>query len=336
MLELDFDSATVLAEDDRVRETGGVPRGAFQLAAARTREAGELLLLRVQGCAGSPDPAERSRTAFTCDVLGTFWDDPATGGLLFGPDVEDVTSPAVHQVFRPSPASLERLASFPVTAQDPDVFDVGTVRFSAGPRGLHAVPVRARVSDLLAGGTAVLGTSPAGRSRVVRTLTAAVHRHGQQTGDRVGQLVLDPQGRYAEAHDRDGATLSQLGGPDQVWVYRMHADTSDDQVRALGMNFFDLAKTEQVVEIVNDTLSRDLGAHSYVKDLTSIDWAEPKTTDVSAWTAWSRARVGLYGLLALCGFRSDSFYDPAALTPGLWFVWSAASSTSSSASTPAS
>ena len=49
VLELDFDSATVLAEDDRVRETGGVPRGAFQLAAARTREAGELLLLRGQG-----------------------------------------------------------------------------------------------------------------------------------------------------------------------------------------------------------------------------------------------------------------------------------------------
>lgn len=165
---------------------------------------------------------------------------------------------------------------------------------------------------------------PTHNSNSIKTLATAVHRHGSLTGQRVGQLIFDPQGEYSEFNEQDGTALRLIGDADTVRVYRMHADASDPQVRPLGMNFFDLSKTDMVADFVNDAVSRDYGSYAYVKDFTSIDWTEPKASDVSAWAAWSRARVGLYGLLRLCGFRSASFADPDSTDPTLTFTWSAA------------
>lgn len=357
--ELDYARATVLTDDRKKHAAGGVPQGAYLLAAECVVDQGgyrladeELIVLRVRGVDRLPDESELTtmriralqeadtggeadvtdlsdlaRSAFACDVIGTFWTDPGTGQVRFGADLDNVVASARYRVFLPSRSTLEWLASYPEPTEDADLLEIGKVRFSATRRraaatGLDGAAVRVHVSDFLGRKTAVLGMTRAGKSSTIKTLVTAVHRHGSLTGGRVGQLIFDPQGEYAEVNEQDGTALRLIGDADTVRIYRMHADDSDPQVRPLGMNFFDLSKLATVSEFVNDAVSRDYGAYAYVKDFVSIDWSEPKDTDVSGWAAWSRARVGLYGLLALCGFKSPGFADPAATRPGLTFIWS--------------
>lgn len=269
---------------------------------------------------------ELQQSAFDCEVIGTFFAPaPGSATIDFGADIDNVVASAKYQVFLPSKAVLSWLASYPETLDD-DTLPLGTVRFSSTTRraraaGTNDAEVRVHVSDFISRKTAVFGMTRTGKSNTIKTLVTAVNRYGNTRKEPIGQLIFDPQGEYANVNDQDKTGLKLLGDEKSVRIYRMGADRSDPQVLPLGMNFYDLANFDAVTEFVNDAVATQYGTYAYVKSFAAIKWEEPDpTTERAEYVDWTRARLGLYGILSECGFAGDRFANRAANTD-LSFSW---------------
>jgi hypothetical protein len=272
---------------------------------------------------------ELQQSAFDCEVLGTFYESNTEPGKIeYGADIDNVVSSARYQVFLPSPAVLSWLASYSESADESDILQLGVVRFSSTRRRAREAqadqaPVNVHIDDFIGRKTAVFGMTRTGKSNTIKTLVTAIHRHAHETDESIGQLIFDPQGEYANVNQQDQTGLRMLGDEQSVRVYRFGAKGDDPQVRPMGMNFFDLANLVAVTEFVSSAVAEQYGTYAYVKNFISISWEEPPLTSQSEWSTWSRARVGLYGLLAMCRFKGDAFVDhnSGSATATLRFQW---------------
>lgn len=349
IFRLDYSRAVVLTDDWRKTEAGGVPHGAFLLAAAGVSTAEgfvlddeELILLRVSGTAPLPNESdlvqtrlavvrdagdsgkgfnevtdeltrnELQQSAFDCDVIGTFYVDRNETKIQFGSDIDNVVSSARYQVFLPSPGVLSWIASYPEPEGD-DLLTLGTVRFASTRRraresGTDNAAVQVHIGDFISRKTAVFGMTRTGKSNTIKTLVTAIAEQAAKAGRPIGQLVFDPQGEYANVNEQDQTGLRLLGDESRVRIYRLGADGSDPQVLPLAMNFFDPENFDAVVDFVNSVIGDQFGTYAYVKAFTSINWTEPdRAADMGDWITWSRAVLGMYGLLVECGISAPTF-----------------------------
>lgn len=360
VFRLDYSHAVVLTDDFRKTQAGGVPHGAFLLAAAGSQTAEgftlddeELILLRVSGTAPLPNESdlvqtrlavvrdagdagkgfaevtdeltrnELQQSAFDCEVVGTFYVDRNQTKIQFGSDIDNVVSSARYQVFLPSPDVLSWIASYPEPDGD-DLLTLGTVRFSSTRRraresGTDNSAVQVHIGDFVSRKTAVFGMTRTGKSNTIKTLVTAIATQAASSGTLVGQLIFDPQGEYANVNEQDKTGLRLLGDEERVRIYRLGADRSDSQVFPLAMDFFARDNFDAVVDFVNSVVNAQFGNYAYVKSFTSINWSEPdRNVDRGDWSTWTRAVLGMYGLLVECGISAPSF-----ASGGLEFVWNA-------------
>lgn len=314
----------------------------------------ELILLRVRGTAPLPNEGELVQTrlavvrdaansgrrfdevtdvltrnelqqsAFDCEVIGTFYTDTEHSPVEFGADVDNVVASAKYQVFLPSKNVLEWIASYSDSDED-DTVTIGAVRFSSTRRraraaGTDTAAVDVHVSDFIARKTAVFGMTRTGKSNTIKTLVTAVNRYASERQESIGQLIFDPQGEYANVNDQDQTGLRLLGDANTVRIYRMGARGDDPQVMPLGMNFFDLDNFPAVTEFVCDAVTSQYGTYAFVKSFAAIKWEEPDRQENSAYSHWTRVRLGMYGILAECGFAGA--FTRAGRPAPIDFVWS--------------
>ena len=358
IFRLDYERAVVLTDDWRKTRAGGVPHGAFLLAAAGAQtgegfalDDEELILLRVGGTAPLPNESdlvqtrlavvrdagdsgkgfdevtdeltrnELQQSAFDCDVIGTFYVDRNESRVQFGSDIDNVVSSARYLVFLPTPGVLSWIASFP-EPEGEDLLTLGAVRFASTRRraresGTDSAAVHVHIGDFVSRKTAVFGMTRTGKSNTIKSLVTAIATQAAQSGSSVGQLIFDPQGEYANVNDQDQTGLRLLGDASRVRIYRLGADGSDSQVLPLAMNFFDAANFDAVVDFVNSMVNDQFGTYAYVKSFTSINWTEPdRVADPGDWVTWTKAVLGLYGILVECGITAASF-----AVGGLEFGW---------------
>lgn len=266
---------------------------------------------------------ELQQSAFDCEVIGTFYTDTAEGPVEFGADVDNVVASAKYQVFLPSKNVLEWIASYS-DSDEQDTVTIGAVRFSSTRRrardaGTDTAAVDVHISDFIARKTAVFGMTRTGKSNTIKTLVTAVNRYASERDQSIGQLIFDPQGEYANINEQDQTGLRLLGDADTVRIYRMGADNADPQIRPLGMNFFDLENFAAVTEFVNDAVTAQYGTYAFVKSFAAIKWEEPDRQDFREHGHWSRARLGLYGILAECGFAGA--FSRGTRPVALDFLW---------------
>jgi DNA helicase HerA-like ATPase len=177
IFRLDYSRAIVLTDDWRKTQAGGVPHGAFLLAASgkQTNEGyalddEELILLRVRGTEALPNESdlvqtrlavvrdagdsgkdfddvtdeltrnELQQSAFDCEVIGTFYTEPNATEIEFGSDIDNVVSSARYQVFLPSHRVLSWIASYPEPKGN-DLLNLGVVRFASTRRRARAAGV---------------------------------------------------------------------------------------------------------------------------------------------------------------------------------------------------
>lgn len=171
--------------------------------------------------------AQLQYSGISCRVLGTFFD--VQGTLHFGADVEDFQSLSHLRVYKPTPEALEAIVNYvePMRvkkAEDdakrmgfaaaPKAFEIGYVRYTSTDRLQRAspsVPVRVHPSDFLARRTAVLGMTRTGKSNTVKTMVAAVSLAAGAAGVRIGQIIFDMNGEYANANKQDdGSSLAEV------------------------------------------------------------------------------------------------------------------------------
>jgi hypothetical protein len=177
-----------------------------------------------------------------CKVLGSFYED-SDGHLAYGADIEDYFSVAPMRVFKPAGEALRMIANYcdpnrRKNARDetlnmgfiqaPEAFEFGRLRYTSTNRLQHSdgtdVPVALETADVLAKRCGVFGMTRTGKSNMVKTLVGSIALSTMQAGGRLGQLILDLNGEYANANQQDAGAIGEVFS-DNVVRYRTRNPT---------------------------------------------------------------------------------------------------------------
>jgi hypothetical protein len=296
-----------------------------ELVQVREEAMREMLVARGEAGAATPqaiiDVLTRNEIQFSgikAKIIGTFYDGVVEGQrvLRFGAGVETFYSSSRYKIYKPYGQSLELIASYPETTdreielRQPAVrVRIGVVRYTASRRREQMpgevrvdVPVRVNVQDFVGHKTAVFGMSRLGKSNTMKMLATAIAQHATQNRLRIGQLLFDPAGEYANVNEQDQTALSLIG-PEFVTVFRYGAREREG-VRSLASNFFNDAAAELTWNIVGGHL-RSRGA-DYLRSFADADVIGPaqEADDVSAYTRAHRRRAAFYACLIRAGFET--------------------------------
>jgi hypothetical protein len=200
---------------------------------------------KIEACQGrgADEAADATKDEFQygglkCRLLGTFYE--REGRLRLGADIESYASAAQLAVYRPTGAALEAIVNYispeRATATEEEArrlglkgelprFSIGTVRYASTDRlhrgdGVEPAAFHLNAVDFLARRTAVFGMTRTGKSNTVKQLVSVVMRTGLARGLKIGQIIYDLNGEYANANQQDKGSIAEVY-PDDTIRYRM-------------------------------------------------------------------------------------------------------------------
>ena len=154
-----------------------------------------------------------------CRVLGTFracrsgsddeWE------IHFGSDIANFNAGQGMKIYKPSGASLEYIVNRRrIEGGSSSARRIGRLRYAAAiveADAPEAVPVSIQASDFIAQRTALFGMTRTGKSNTTKTIAKALFELRSEKGaEKVGQLVFDPNGEYANDNPQDQGCLRNL------------------------------------------------------------------------------------------------------------------------------
>ncbi len=323
-------------EDEEVlllRVQGPAPLAAeTELLQVREEAMREMLERRGTSGAAAPtaiiDVLTRNEIQFAglkAKVLGTFYDIDVAGSLLlaFGSDVETFYSASRYLVYKPYGDSLALIVSYPQVTEEEENLRrqsgkqaqrarIGAVRYSSSTRRRRdtqrkvsesLVSVNINVNDFVALKTAVFGMTRLGKSNTMKTIATAVAQYAAEKGGRIGQLLFDPAGEYANVNVQDRTALSQIGS-EFVTIFRYGADGTQPGIRPLTTNFY----SDDAIEVTWSTIRAYLSARKetadYVRSFLAADVIGPEDAadDRSTYNRARRRRAALYAILKKADF----------------------------------
>lgn len=241
-----------------------------------------------------------------CRVLGTFY--MKDHELKLGSDIETFSVSMRMSVFMPKGSALETIVNYvdPIRKQnaaadfkalgiskDVEPFNIGTIRYTSTDR-LHRadseikVPFKIHPSDFLARRTAVLGMTRTGKSNMVKQTVSVVRDISSDCNLKIGQLIYDVNGEYANANQQDKGSISDIYGAECV-RYRM-ITTAGDGFMPLLNNFYEEIEEGQM--IINDVIMNSNPSND-LKIFAGISLEKPDPSDISAVKRWER-KIALY------------------------------------------
>lgn len=277
-----------------------------------------------------------------CRVVGTFLlrsQAPGRWVTVFGADLSNIYSGRGMKVYKPDGDALRMIVNYerprgkdahPLAGHH---IRVGRVRYSASERqgdttGL--VQVTLDPTDLVARRTALFGMSRTGKSNTVKVIASAVFGLRALNADtgRVGQLILDANGEYANENATDKGSIrnvwtSCIGATAaDVVIYGLYPHPRDPNPRRLiRLNFFGTdprvwADRDQVVaamtplvqakQVVDGVLAQ--AKEKYITAFRNVTLEVPEIWDGSAITRYKRVLCAYRAILAEAGLIA-----PAAL-----------------------
>lgn len=265
--------------------------------------------------------AELQYGGLRCRVLGTFYIE--NGNMRLGSDLENYMASTRLRVFKPRGDSLENIVNHVnpevlAKALDeskksgfkklPSPIRIGTVRYTSTAR-LHRGPdeplvqVTVQPSDFLARRTAVLGMTRTGKSNTVKTTVASVHMAAMRDGIRVGQIIFDVNGEYANAnHQDDGSSIADVFGSDCV-RYRAVDTAGFEDLRT---NFY--LEPNQGLNLIQELFRKDTSPYSGqdLDNFMASNLEEPDPTDRGEHNRW-KVRMSIFQcILHKAGYRALS------------------------------
>lgn len=270
-----------------------------------------------------------------CRVLGTFTvrkDGQGQWGLKFGADLANFYSGRGMKVYKPDGQALDAIANF-VRSYGTDRhplaghrIQIGRVRYSASERE-DDTTVLTQVSldpaDLLARRTALFGMSRTGKSNTTKIIASSVFRLRQYNSvqGRIGQLILDPNGEYANENVQDNGALRAISRyipnaqPNDVVTYGLHPHPRDPDRRLVKLNFLGtnpsnwrdrnsvvqaLTPLIQGKEIIDEFLARENAR--YITAFRNISLQVPEEWNDSVRTRYQRIITAYRSILVQAGF----------------------------------
>ena len=302
---ISYSSAIVAIYDHDREDAGGLPKSMF-LMAAKSDGDGTFILLRVQKEARLPSAAandiarqqgveasgneeswsdrldpwmrdQLSLHALECSVLGTFMDQ-GDGTYVYAEDIDNYY--AVHQlmVWKPDPQTLDLIVNYrhrsngiPIEATIP----IGETRFAAAERSSAAkAPFLLNPTDIMKRRTAYFGMSRSGKSNGLKVVASSVYklREGDPTQNRVGQLIFDLSGEYAQDNQQDGKALHRIHevlgldrGP-EVATYGLIEVDWDRPRKIMKLNFFgEMFPTQWSTQAVEEALAQLIAGRQIIQ-----------------------------------------------------------------------
>ena len=258
-----------------------------------------------------------------CRVLGTFY--LKDGRLRLGSDVENYASAADLAVYRPSGVALEQIVNYTsaeraaAAAEDAKrlgiagglpAFPIGTVRFSSTDR-LHRgddadkAAFNLNAIDFLSRRTAVFGMTRTGKSNTVKQLVSVVMRASSACALKIGQIIYDLNGEYANANEQDKGSIAGVF-PDATIRYRMIPTPGFQPI--LNNFYTQVAEGHQtlrgLIELNRVSRSSDIDA------FLSMEFNEPRKEDFETeatfqhhLTRYNRKLAAYHAVLARAGFE---------------------------------
>jgi hypothetical protein len=264
-----------------------------------------------------------------CRILGTFYvvkkKDKAAKEvhkLQFGSDISNFYSNAALKAYKPNGAALEIIANYldPELSFDPELVDhrvpIGHVRYASTARqGQQVEQVRVSIAptDLLNMKTALFGMTRTGKSNTTKIIVKAIFELRYKLAERgkIGQLIFDMNGEYANVNVQDATAIKnvwksdQRGQRDEVSTYGVIPHANDPGRRLLKINFH----AEDMLGVGKAMLDKHLEEDraQFVTAFKGVDLSRaPDPNDRSAMIRWNRRILAYRALLKKSGFTPPS------------------------------
>ena len=265
---------------------------------------------------GDLDDLTRNQLQFNgleCRILGTFYvnDD---GRLCLGSDLETYHSAAQLQVYKPrgdvlgtivnyiSPvreaAAVDEAKRLGIDGTMPD-FPIGAIRYTSSNRLQKLDPdvvFRVQSIDFLARRTAVFGMTRTGKSNMIKQLVSVVKRTADQTKMKIGQIIYDLNGEYANANQQDAGALADVY-PSDTERYRM--------LPAKGFHLIQNNFYLQIAEgfsVIQQVMEERVTPSADLRAFLNVSFEEPEKDDHSSHNRWEVKRAIFQAILSKASF----------------------------------
>lgn len=275
-------------------------------------------------------------SGLSCRVIGTYsaeFDENNNVYTTFGADISNFYSGQGMKVYKPHDAALSAVVNFQ-RSESADAHElhgnrvsIARVRYAAAEMreqsGAEYVLVDLDPTDLLARRTALFGMSRTGKSNTTKIIASSVFRlrEIEDRNSRVGQLIFDVNGEYANDNPQDSGCIRNIhkstnsSTPEDVVTYGTNPHPNDPNRKILKINFFgenpaDWTNSEQVSnaldplfvgkQILDDHLSGEEAKYISAFRDTSLEPPTEITRNISI--RYQRAILAYRSILAGAGF----------------------------------
>ncbi|PRR73699.1 helicase HerA domain-containing protein [Neomoorella humiferrea] len=265
-----------------------------------------------------------------CRVLGTFYVDRLDNGDLvrrFGSDISNYYAAYALKVYKATKKALEIIANYrdPTRLADhplrEEKVEIGRVRYASSDRkghGIDEVRVNLNPTDLLRQKTALFGMTRSGKSNTVKIMVRSVFelRYRNLDHGRIGQIIFDYNGEYANENVQDRGALKNLwqlhpsGVREDIVTYGTEAHPNDSDRRLMKVNFYEDRMLALGKSIIDNELASEKGIR-YVEAFRSASLEEPREgADPGTVTRYRRRCLAYRALLAKAGFAVPRNHIP--------------------------
>ena len=362
---ISYTEAIVAVYDYDREQAGGLPKSTF-LMAAKPEGDEAFILLRIQKEARLPSAAANDQTrqesiedsgnqghwsdrlpdwvrdkmslhGLECSVLGTFVVE-ADGSYRYAEDIDNYYAVNQLMVWKPDAVWLDLIVNHQHRSNDIPVArkeaKIGRTRFAAAePSNATKADFRINPTDIMKRRTAYFGMSRSGKSNGLKIVAENIYRIREDNSQhRVGQIIFDLSGEYAQDNYQDGRGLHRvhetlsLSRQCEVATYGLIPVPWDQDRTIMKLNFFGDPiprpwQTPQDTDAVLQALDQMLAGKEIIREIMAkesvrytsafrdADLAvEPNAAgDVGAQTRYYRAVLAYRTALAAAGLQPPNW-----------------------------